>query len=153
MKHLIWLCMFLGAAGLWAQPEDEEEVSPLKIAMITQRLALTSSESQVFWPVYNAMQEERKRFRREIRTKEEAIRQTMLSGSDAELTRQADELVALRMRENQLLDKYHTEFKKVLPIRKVVLLYRAEEDYRRELLRRLQERRAAGGAQPLRPRP
>jgi hypothetical protein len=39
-----------------------------------------------------------------------------------------------------LLKKYATEFKKVLPIKKVVLLFKAENDFKRELLKKLSQR-------------
>jgi hypothetical protein len=37
--------------------------------------------------------------------------------------------------------KYHNQFKQVLPIKKVAMLYRAEDDFKKELLEKIKERR------------
>ncbi|MBK7855460.1 MAG: hypothetical protein IPJ79_11655 [Bacteroidetes bacterium] len=37
--------------------------------------------------------------------------------------------------------KYHAQFKQVLPSKKVAILYRSEEDFKRELLDRIRERK------------
>jgi ABC-type uncharacterized transport system substrate-binding protein len=62
-----------------------------------------------------------------------------MSDADAEKTLQ--EMVNFRVSEADLIKKYAAEFKKVLPVKKVVLLYKAENDFKRELLKKLRENR------------
>jgi hypothetical protein len=59
--------------------------------------------------------------------------------SDAEIEKAVDGEIAFRQAELDIQKKYHPQFKKVLPIRKVGRLYRAEEEFKRELLNKLQD--------------
>jgi hypothetical protein len=49
--------------------------------------------------------------------------------------------IVFRQQELDVLKKYHAQFKLILPIKKVAKLYRAEEDFKRELLDRIRDRR------------
>jgi hypothetical protein len=64
--------------------------------------------------------------------------------SDPEIEKFVDSEVAFRQAELDVLKKYQVQFKKVLPIRKVAKLIRAEEDFKRELLKRIQDRPEGG---------
>ncbi|GAB4405501.1 MAG: hypothetical protein OHK0039_06560 [Bacteroidia bacterium] len=127
--------------------EDEfegrrEQLDAFRVAFYTQRLALTSEEAQRFWPVYNAYNAELETLRTESRQKQVQMRQLLAgSSSDAEIEKLADDYLRLRQREYQIAEKYHSSFKRVLPVRKVVLLYRAEQDFKKELLAEIQRRR------------
>jgi hypothetical protein len=68
-------------------------------------------------------------------------REDMDSMSDAEIEKTVDSEIAFRQAELDIIKKYHPQFKKVLPIRKVGRLYRAEEEFKRELLRKLQDKK------------
>ena len=61
--------------------------------------------------------------------------------SDAELEKAVDGEIIFRNSELEILKKYHPQFKKVLPIRKVARLYKAEEDFKRRLVEMIRERR------------
>ncbi len=61
--------------------------------------------------------------------------------SDAEVEKMVDQEMAFRQSELDLQKKYHPQFKKVLPIKKVAKMYKAEDDFRRELLNQLQSQR------------
>lgn len=152
IRRTFWIaCLFLTGSVL-AQPggpppgmeDKKEQVESMKVAYITQKLDLSPEEAQVFWPVYNQYRNELDKIR-EARRKEIKSAGDDFSGmSDAELEKFVDGEMAFRQSELDVLKKYHNQFKKVLPIRKVAKLYRAEEDFKRELLRRLGERREGG---------
>ncbi|TAE60348.1 MAG: hypothetical protein EAZ89_01585 [Bacteroidetes bacterium] len=127
----------------------KEQIQAFRVAFLTRRMALTAKEAQVFWPVYDAYQAEQDRNEDEIKQKEQALRQAMLGQSDSEVEKLIDETMMLRRKQLDIAERYQKEFKRVLPIRKVALLYQAEKDFRRELLeeiRNRQEQRANGGA-------
>jgi ABC-type uncharacterized transport system substrate-binding protein len=48
--------------------------------------------------------------------------------------------IIFRQQELDIIKKYHAQFKKILPIKKVALLYKAQEDYKKELLKQIQEK-------------
>jgi hypothetical protein len=60
---------------------------------------------------------------------------------DKDVEKAVDTELGFRQNELDLLKKYHGQFKQVLPIKKVAKLYRAEEDFKRELLDRIKENR------------
>jgi hypothetical protein len=69
-----------------------------------------------------------------------AVRDEFVSMSDKEVEKHVENELIYKQSELDLLKKYHILFKKIMPVRKVALLYRAEEDFKRELLRRIQEK-------------
>jgi hypothetical protein len=46
-------------------------------------------------------------------------------------------MLNFKVQEAELFKKYANEFKKVLPTKKVVLLFKAENEFKRELLKQL----------------
>lgn len=61
--------------------------------------------------------------------------------SDAEAGELADAYLEHKMVEYELQRKYHEKFKQVLPVRKVALLYKAEQQFKAEILRMLRRER------------
>lgn len=119
----------------------KDRVEPLKIAFITQKLNLTAEEAQKFWPVYNKFSDDLQKLRSTTKDKlaDELSELSTMSDADAEKTLQ--EMINFKVNEAELLKKYAGEFKKVLPIKKVVMLFKAENDFKRELLKKLRENR------------
>ena len=59
-NNLLAILLFI-SCGLFAQGkkmlEKKEEIFTLKVAFITNKLPLTSSEAEKFWPIYNAFED------------------------------------------------------------------------------------------------
>lgn len=121
---------------------DDEKTESLRIAFLSSYLNLTPEEGQKFWPVYNQMRDELKM----VMDKEMQLQHDMDINklSDAEL----NGLISSHFEnEQQILNikkKYAEEFKKVLPLKKVVLLADAENEFKRKLLEAAKERRGQG---------
>ncbi|MEO8148465.1 MAG: hypothetical protein ABI723_12545 [Bacteroidia bacterium] len=144
---LIALFVSLVCIGSYAQPGDrqpggtkDDKIQSMKIAFLTQRLDLTPEEAQKFWPVFNQFESEMKTLRGN--KKDASADFDSMNDNDAE--KFVDDELVRRQKELDVLKKYHAQFKQVLPIRKVGKLYTAQEDFKRELLKRLQERREGG---------
>lgn len=119
---------------------NRDKMNALKVAYITEKVQLTEKESQAFWPIYNAFQEEKKALMPE--QKEEGDREPNFSEmTDAQI----DAMVAKRFENEQKLlnlkKKYYEKYKTVLSPKKIVSLYKAEKDFRKEVLERLREKR------------
>ncbi len=125
-------------------PEKKEEIESMKVAFLTRKLDLTPEEAKTFWPVYNQFQGELDDVRENHRKQRNAAKEGMDNFSDKEIEKVVDGEIAFRQAELDILKKYNTQFKSVLPMKKVAKLYRAEEDFKRELIQRIQERRKAG---------
>ena len=128
-------------------PENRRErIEAQKIAMITRELNLTPKEAQVFWPVYNQAEEERKGLRKKRKApkgpkpKEGETRKTIETMSDQEVETMMNDMMAHEQAELDLKTKYLEKYKEVLPVKKVAKLYRAEKKFKRKLMADIKER-------------
>lgn len=152
MKKQIFIVLFLASVlNLMAQegppPGDKgprpgrERVEAMKVGFLTQRLNLSPEEAKTFWPVYNKYQDELESIRKSRRENIVNAKTNFDEMSDKDVEKTVDSELSFRQSELDLLKKYHGQFKQVLPIKKVAKLYRAEEDFKRELLDRIKENR------------
>ncbi|HHS95064.1 MAG TPA: hypothetical protein ENJ45_00620 [Phaeodactylibacter sp.] len=142
LTSFLILCFFL-SSSLSAQkiPEHRKDrIRSLRIAFITERLQLTPQEAEKFWPLYNEYEAEKKKLHMKFRkdNREEEITDS-----------QADELVdasfVLQEKELQLKKKYYAKLKKVISPKKLILLQKAEEDFRRKIIREMKRRKQQRG--------
>lgn len=121
------------------QQPNQEKIDAMKIGFITERLDLSTEEAQKFWPVYNKFQDEMRTLREGRRKEMEA--KSFETMTDKEVEASLDKELQRRQQEVDILKKYTAELRKVIPTRKVALLLQSEEDFKRELLKRLREGR------------
>lgn len=133
------------------KPEREEKIEKYKIAFITERLDLTVEEAQKFWPVYNQFNNEMKELRK-FRKPGADFKEELKNMSDADVEKMVDTEMSNRQKEIDLVKKYHAQFKSVLPIKKVAMLYRLEREFQKELLDKLRDRKKDGDGPPPRRR-
>jgi hypothetical protein len=119
----------------------KEKIKARKVAFITEKINLSVEEAQIFWPLYNEYEGHKETLQRE---KADILKKIVAEYNDtdeSELEQLSDEFVEMQVKEAQLSKEYHEEFKKVLPVRKVLKLYKAENEFKRYLLEELQKRR------------
>jgi hypothetical protein len=131
--------LFLQAAP--GQPQGggnriDERIQAMKAAFITDRLRLTPEEAQQFWPLYNQFEEAERELRQAYRP-ERPIEEM----SDAEAMEFLNRHLEMEEKLIDLRRRYIGRFQEVLPARKVALLRKVEEEFKRELLRRMREMR------------
>ena len=120
---------------------DKEKIKAMKVSFITQKLDLSSEEAQKFWPVYNEFENKNEVLFSEKRKLRKA------SKADIELTDKQIETninndFSLKQKELDLEKEYFTKFKTVISIKKIEQLYLAQDQFKRELLRKIKK----GGA-------
>jgi hypothetical protein len=125
--------------------DKREKVEAMKIGFITQKLDLTPEEAKVFWPVYNKMSGELEAIRKNRRNDMRDAKEDFSTMTDKEVEKIVDNEIAFRQNELDIMKKYHGQFKQVLPIKKVALLYRAEEEFKRHLLSEIRKREEKPG--------
>jgi len=121
--------------------EKRERIEAMKIGFITEKLSLTTEEAQIFWPVYIEFQSEMHVIKKDRRESFKKSRENFDSLSDKDIEKFVDQQVVFKQMELDVDRKYLAEFKQVLPMKKVAQLYKAEEDFKRQLLKAAQERR------------
>ncbi len=120
-----------------------EEIKAQKVAFITSKLQLTTMEAEQFWPVYNEFDKKREALNKE---KNKEVRNYIISKdnvSDSESEKVADDIVQYRIKLADLIKNYHLKFKKILPAKKIVGLYVAEEQFKQYLIRQIRNKRGA----------
>lgn len=139
--------LLLLAFTVSAQPPEgnRERVEAMKIGFLTERLDLSPEEARTFWPIYNKYQDELETLRKGRRNNLIDARQNFDEMSDSDVAKTVDAELQFRQSELDIVRKYDPQFRKVLPIKKVARLYKAEEAFKRKLLEMLQERREGRG--------
>ncbi len=126
--------------------EKLERIKAQKVAFFTEHIGLTPAEAEKFWPVYNAYQE-----------KKDAIalarRKTLMAYhteglSDREIEKIADQYIAYQVEEANLDAEYLVKFKKILPVKKVMDMYIAENQFKYYLLNQIRGRGPGHGWGP-----
>lgn len=120
--------------------DKKEKIEALKVSFITQKLELTREEAQRFWPVYNEYQDAKDALRKERKDLFKNYNERFDDLSEKELTDLVDKQIIYRQRDLDLMKKYHAEFKSILPVKKIALLYRAEDEFRAKVLQEYRSR-------------
>ncbi|HHG83240.1 MAG TPA: hypothetical protein ENJ82_00695 [Bacteroidetes bacterium] len=118
---------------------EQGDLESVRIAFFTKKLALTPNEAKVFWPVYDAYQSEVKAVKTAMRRDLKAAKNNFADMSDAEIENAVDHYLKTKRDMVDVSEKYHSQFKQVLPIRKVAMLYKAEQEFTKLLLKRLRQ--------------
>lgn len=123
------------------QPRDErwEKIKAEKVAFLTTQLALTPAEAEKFWPVYNEMEQQRwnaQRARRELENKVSEAEESLTENEIIKLTR---DFAGSMAKEGALLSGYNEKLLKVIPAKKVLKLYKAENEFRMNMIRKFRD--------------
>ena len=138
MKKLISMVCLALLVALTASAQEKSEkkganwqdkVRAERVAFLTTELDLSEAEAQDFWPVYNAVQQERRDAFKAVRSATKALSEALKKGEG----------------DTAALERSSVErFKKVLPIEKVAKLSLAEEKFRHRQIGQLQQGRPQG---------
>jgi hypothetical protein len=144
MKKVLYLIIavsFLPLISLKGQNPNFEKFSTYKIGFFTKKMNLTSQEAEKFWPVYNEYQKQKNLIQRDKISMIRNFNQNESSLNDNQLTEIGDKLIKDLSDESSLAIAFHRKIKEILPPAKVIRYYQAENQYKIQLLKELQENR------------
>lgn len=116
-------------------PEMFERIKAEKISFFTSKLDLTPAEAQAFWPVYNEYEKKKFDIQRKIHDFERMPDEKFTSLSDSEIEKLTNSYIESFELEGNLRKEYHKQFMKILPLKKVLMMYRTENEFRSHLIR------------------
>lgn len=116
-------------------PEMFEKIKAEKISFFTSKLDLTPAEAQAFWPVYNEYEKKKFDIQRKIHDFERMPDEKFASLSDSEIEKLTNNYIESFELEGDLRKEYHKQFVKILPLKKVLQMYRTENEFRSHLIR------------------
>ena len=140
-KIILTLALILTTLNIAAQRPGRERIKTLKVAYITEQLSLDSKEAQQFWPVYNAHEEKMETLRRQRRSKFGERLADLSALSDAEAEDMLSKYVDLQMEKQRLESEYLKDLRGVISAKKIILLFKAEENFKKRLLQQVRRRR------------
>lgn len=110
-----------------------------KVSFLTTKLDLTPSEAEKFWPIYNQMDKERWEAQKCRRDLENKVSEAEESLSDNEIIKLTREFSGSMQKEGTLMTSYNEKLLKVLPPKKVLKLYKAENEFRMNMIRKYRD--------------
>ena len=121
-----------------------EAIESRRIAFLTEKMSLTPDEARVFWPVYNEYNKKRDELTAEHRKKWHKVKVSEMSNEEA--GRYSEDLILHMERNASIKREYHERLKRILPARKIALLYEAEREFNRILFQEARRRAREEGA-------
>ncbi|MEM7484830.1 MAG: hypothetical protein AAF348_06440 [Bacteroidota bacterium] len=141
---LIAFVFLLGTNWFYAQRPAKDRIKTLKVAYLTEQLSLTKQEAQQFWPVYNenedAMENIRKKERQQFGNRFENISEL----SEGEADKMIEQFIKLQTEKHEIEQGFIKDLQGVIPSKKVILLFRAERNFKKRLLQQYRKRQGGG---------
>ncbi len=130
--------------------KQKERIEAQRIAFITDKLELTPTEAQVFWPVYNEYDKKRHELNKGFR-KDRRDDNVIEELTDKEALEIADQQLVEAQKMLDLRKEYHSRFKSVLPPKKLLKLYDSEREFQKHLIDRIRDGNQQGKEKPNKP--
>ena len=140
---LVLILVFSGIS-LSAQgpgPGGRERIKTLKIAYLTEQLSLSSKEAQKFWPVYNAHEEKLEEFRMQERKQFGGRFANLEALTDEEAEKMLSSFIEKQAEKRKIEAEYLKNLKGVIPAKKIIQLFKAEDNFKKRLLQQYRKRR------------
>jgi len=140
MKKLLLILILTLSISSFAQDKNRKErIKALKIAFITERLELTETEAQKFWPIYNAFDAENQKLRRE--TVGKFRKADFDSMSESEAKNLVEVMMKTDAEKHELKQQFAKDLLKVLPAKKIILLKATEDAFNRRMMEQFKKHR------------
>ena len=145
MKRFMLLSFFLSTllftsanAGNNSQGDWKQRIMSEKIAFLTMELGITPKEAQAFWPVYNQVEKEKdEAMFSMIRAYKDMSKAIEEKKNEKEISALLNKYLEAQKKLNEIENGIAAKYKAVLPVEKVAKLYVAEENFRRQQIRKL----------------
>jgi hypothetical protein len=148
-KAILMLLFVLIGTTSFSQNEvdtsKQNKVELLKIAYITKELNLTVAESEKFWPLYNEMELKLKDNQKAKRKIVKELKSNDTTLTDEEIKNKANAIFDCETLESSIKKEYFNKISLVIGYKKAVQLLNIEQQFKRELLKRLNQQNNQGG--------
>ena len=147
MKNLLLILgVLVISTQAFSQPDPDEmddtrrnKIETLKRAYISEKLDLTISEAEKFWPVYNEFDAKKTALRKAMRQPNKKLKEG--TAGEKETIALIEEVNQKRKEEIDLESQFLKDVMPILGARKVMKLTQLQKDFQRELMKKIKERR------------
>lgn len=127
--HILIISLFLLTITAWSQ---NQKIDQARVNFISQKLQLSQAESQKFWPVYNEYLDKIKSIRHQ---RKKMFQEFDYSQNPADADQFLKTFNQLELAEYQIKNEYSQKFKQIIGVVKTAHLFKAEEEFRLELVK------------------
>lgn len=131
MKTLTSIIFILSFSLITFAQSNRDKIKTLKIAYITEKLNLSENEAQMFWPIYNKFEEEDSKLKHNYYNIRKNINFESLTEEKAKQIIKEHRLH--NNKKQELENDYITNLTKVISAKKVILLQKIEDDFKRKM--------------------
>lgn len=135
-KHIfsmLVLIFFINTAFAQAVSK-RDKIDALRATFISKKVNFTTQETQSFWPLYNEMNDKLDAARKSFR-----VQYNNKTNYDFTTDKEAETYLAaelnLKQKEFEIYKDYYEKFRKILPVKKVAAVRRAEDDFKKEIIK------------------
>ena len=140
MKKILLILLITITVNSFAQDSNRQDrIKALKIAFITERLELTETEAQKFWPIYNAFDAENQKLRKENAIKFRKTDFESMSEQDAKT--HLKEMMETDSMRYQLRQEFVSDLLNILPAKKIIILKATEDAFNKRMMEQFKKRR------------
>ena len=138
--------MFIAPLLLLSQSDKQqkrqdrlEKIESSKIAFLSKKLNLSVEEAQAFWPVYNEYTDQIKSIKQKNNHLiKERKNINNLDENQVEVLNDKKFKIEQQILETRII--YHKEYQKILSSKQIAVLYDAEQEFKKRLLKRMNKK-------------
>ena len=123
---------------------SSEKILTYKIAFLTEKLNLTESEAQKFWPIYNKYDQKKMELHREKRynIKRKIIKNGGIDNlSEKDSKEILEKFQSINKLEYEIKTSFHNKLSKILSFKKILILHISEHEFNRKLMQKFREKK------------
>ena len=142
-KSIIFISFFFIINTIYSQSEkfSREKIEAYKKLYLTDKLKLDPTTETAFWETYKSYEDSLAKVRQEHRLSMRKLNIDNDSATVQEYDEQIDIYMSYEKKKVELRGKLIAELKEVMSFRKTYMLFRYEDDFRREMMKKLRESR------------
>ena len=144
MKNsIIFISFFLIISSVYAQSEtfSREKIEAYKKLYLTDKLKLDITTETAFWETYKSYEDSLDKLRKKHRLSMTSMKLDNNTATVQEYDEQINIYMNFEKEKVELRGKLIAELKEVMSFRKTYMLFRYEDDFRREMMKKFRELR------------
>ena len=142
-KSIIFISFFFIINTIYSQSEkfSREKIEAYKKLYLTDKLKLDPTTETAFWETYKSYEDSLAKVRQEHRLSMRKLNIDNESATVQEYDEQIDLYMSYEKKKVELRGKLIAELKEIMSFRKTYMLFRYEDEFRREMMKKLRESR------------
>lgn len=142
-KIILFISVFLMINTVYAQSErlSREKIDAYKKLYLTDRLKLEPSLETAFWNSYKTYEDSLTKLYKDRRLKYRKMNINDMSASDEEYAKYINDFMNYEKKKVDLKVILISELEEVMSIKKTYMLFKYEDDFRREMMEKLRKER------------